>query len=253
MRLRMLLAVLVVCCNISVAAQKTQFTQLPSEFAPELYFVAPGAGTYEVQLKFRTETYPSYIKLLSILNRDTLADYLSYTDSTSRLVKSFPLSANDKLTVQVYSNNKNQEDLVAIFGVIQGRFTPKIASNTSSNSYFELTGAIWNYDSPILLEINKEKEGKEFLDIKLGLNNSYPYDSIFVQIEAIGPGNAPIHFAESFKVQSNKRNPKGTIIHLNPKKIKTIAPGLYKVKITHQLADEHLNGVDFVSWSWVDK
>ncbi len=248
-----ILLLLILGLEKSGMAQRTQFTQLPAEAAPELYFEAPKQGQVSLKLKFLTENYPCYLKLVTRINRDTLEDYLTVRDSVTRVVKQFHLNGRDMLTFQLFSNNQSSKDMVGIFGVMSCTFDESRDSNKTDDTYMELPGALWDYHQPIEITIDKQKESKEYLDLRLGVNNNYPYDSLFLKIEAIGPGSAPLNYELAYEIQSGERNEIGKIIHLDIKKLKTIPAGLYKIKITHQLADQYLNGIDFVSWQWIDK
>lgn len=251
----MRLSLLIFSCAFPLATlgQEQVFTRLANNAIPEQYFVSPETGTCSLKLSLQAPQYPVYAALYTYIAEDTLVDYLTIADSNSFWVKKMHLAPQQEVLFELYPHLAESNELAGIFGRWSLHFNSSQSPPKKDEDFYEFPGEVWNFNQQVVFEIQKNKEGYQYLDVHLGLSPNYPYDSLYLQLVCTLPNQKRITVEGAYPVHGDRRSEKGLIIHLDTKKIPSVSKGRYQLVLQHQLMDQYLNGIDFIGWSWMEK
>lgn len=194
-----------------------------------------------------------YLKVLYIINTDTLNDYLYFGDGFTGMIKELFLEAGDSVKAYLYLNNEE----TAKIDNLKGSFTAKAGPGIDMSSTGEVchfTGTVWKDDQLPLFRISKTDEKSQQLSIDVELTENYEFDKLFVKIKVVSPAQGILLFSKELVVNEEQH------IAFRRKTVKIDFPdlevqktGSYYIQVFHQMGQSRVNGVESISYRLTDK
>lgn len=245
----LLLLLLTTFCSYSKS-----FRSLSSREPFEISSVSETEGYKDIHLLAinKSQVYPEIpLKVLFIINRDTLIDYLILNENIRDNIKSLYLYEGD--TMQVLISVACADDLsVKIKGNVSIK-EPMITSVDRSINTCRLPGSYWDVEQPMMFRVTKRDSILDIMKFQFNFNENYSFDKFYFQVNIISPDS---NFRSvEVEVQVNE----GEVLKYTRKTISTMeefklkVPGKYIVELVPLMGDRRINGINSLGYKLLRK
>lgn len=225
-------------------------TDQASETLPQKsVFTAEHAGTTGIVLDFDANILPAFLQLMTIVEGDTLYDYIRIEQPGKSVLKTIAVKAGVQIEVEV----RLFQEIPSTFKY-RAKLTmdDKIVSITSQNQRFsEPEGDILLDEDVVLLRYVKKDFGEEHLILVCGITPGFPYSELLATVKVVTQRDGVLEENLSIPVQWGKTDPWQPVRLRKNTKIILKNPGTYFIRIQSLHADERLNGVDYISFETI--
>jgi hypothetical protein len=245
---------LLVCIASGLYAQDTiqldtadVVQQKPTQLPQTVSYTAGKTGTIGIVLDFDASILPSFIRLTTLIEQDTLYDYIRIDRPGKSILKTLIVEPDQRViaTVELFQ----EVDTSTYRHRALLRMDDKVVSITAQNQRFaEPEGDLLYSDDVILLRYVKKEFGEEHLVLVAGITPGFPYSELLTSVKVVTQRDGVLEEEVAIPVEWGKSDPWLPVRLRKKSGIKLKNPGTYFIRIQSLHEDQRLNGVDYLSF-----
>jgi gliding motility-associated lipoprotein GldH len=236
-----------------LTALTVTFESLSVEKAVKLAIVAERPQLANFYLQFSSAGNAEfYIKIEYIIDKDTLTDYRYINTKFEGIIKEINLNKATVVTANLYLHTMGINKLDSIIGEFKYKLSP-IRESDDQEGERKFTGSIWGANEQVLFKINKQVEDGHKLMLTLTTNENFNYDKLFLKIKAVSPTDGILLIDKTLDINKDDcLDFNGRSLSITLDKFKMSKEGNYYIQISHQMANEYLNGIESIAYEIID-
>lgn len=191
------------------------------------------------------------IRVDYIINRDTITDYKSLTESIRGNIKSLFLLEGDTLTVLISIQNPDEIELK-----VKGNISikePMVLASSGTPISKSFIGEYWDVNQPCIFRIQKNDSVPENIIFNFEFNKNYKYDKFYYQVNIIKPDSTFFSKEGELTVQDGKALAFTDIIKETEQEFPVTIPGKYIVEIVPMMNSRRINGIKSTGYKTLKK